>query len=481
MDIGRATAKSVAAAVAVVVLVAVGASGVGATERSSRAAVSAPKWDERVVRYVRFVERHRKLKFDYPVPVKFLADAAFVKAYQPDDAKISEQDRADAERSAGQLRALGLIEGPVDLIQSERDLGATGTVGFYDQENKTLFVRGTDLSDVDVRVTLVHELTHALQDQHFDLTKLTNAVETSGEDFALTALVEGDADSVGYDYLFSLPQADQDAYFADEPDDTVDSPSATDIPPALDLFMGAPYIFGARYVALLRDIGGAKQVNHAFAVPPTSEEEIIDPVAARTGESRKRVSAPKLADDEKRHGYASDLGALSLYLVLASRLDPTLALSAAQGWGGDQYIGFTKRDSGGTECVRAAFTGDTAADTKEIADVLAQWASTLPAGAASTTRSGRRVTLTACDTVGTTAPSAATLDAAVTRLVDRNDAAREFLSAGAPAGLARCAADSLVSDATLRALLEKDEEFSDAEEQQFTTATTDAIEGCLRS
>ena len=80
-------------------------------------------------------------------------------------------------------------------------------------------MRGTDLTDVDVRITLVHELTHALQDQRFDLTKLDDTVETEGEDFALTALVEGDATSVEDDYLFSLPQAEQDAYFAEEPDD----------------------------------------------------------------------------------------------------------------------------------------------------------------------------------------------------------------------------------------------------------------------
>ena len=61
--------------------------------------------------YVRFVERHRKLKFDHPVPVKFLADAAFVKAYQGDDPKISERIGRTSERAAGQLRALGLIEG----------------------------------------------------------------------------------------------------------------------------------------------------------------------------------------------------------------------------------------------------------------------------------------------------------------------------------------------------------------------------------
>ena len=169
-------------------------------------------------KYVRFVERHRKLEFEHPVPVKFLDDDAFVKAYQRDDPKITKEDRADAERSAGQLRALGLVEGPVDLIESQKDLAATDTVGFYDQERKALFVRGTDLTDVDVRITLVHELTHALQDQRFDLTRLDDAIETSGEDFALTALVEGDATSVEDDYLYSLPQTDQDAYFAEAPD-----------------------------------------------------------------------------------------------------------------------------------------------------------------------------------------------------------------------------------------------------------------------
>jgi hypothetical protein len=463
------------AAVAVAASVAVGAPRAGATTPSSRAATAAPKWDSRVVEYVRFVERHRKLEFAHPVRVKFLGDAAFVKAYQGNEAKVSARERAGAERAAGQLRALGLIEGPVDLIQSQRDLNATGVMGFYDPRKETLFVRGSDLSDVDERVTLVHELTHALQDQHFDLTKLRKAVEKSGEDFALTALVEGDATSVANDYIDSLPRADRDDYFADE---TVDS--ASDIPPVLDLFMGAPYIFGSRYAGLLRELGGAKRVNHAFAVLPKSEEEIIDPVVAHTAQSAKRVSPPTLERGEKRHGAADDFGAFSLYLVLASRLDPTVALTAVQGWGGDQYVAFTKRDAGGAECVRVAFTGDTATDTTEIADVLAQWTATLPSGAASTSRSAARVNLTACDVGGVTAPSEATLDAAVAVLVDRNDAARGLLSAGAPPELARCAADSLVGDAAVRALLEQDDGFDDAERQQFRAAVSDAIRGCVR-
>ena len=272
------------------VVLVLGSLGIAAAHRASAADAkpTPPKrWDPRVAKYVKFVEQHRKLKFDHPVRVEFLADAAFVKAFQRDDPKITKQDRAEAERIAGELRAVGLIEGPVDLIESERNLGATDTVGFYDQERKALYVRGTDLTDVDVRITVVHELTHALQDQHFDLTKLDDAVKTEGEDFALTALIEGDATSIEDDYLFSLPQAEQDAYFAGDPDTDATGhepgrPVVTSSAsrPCSTSSTSGPYVFGSRYIGLLRQAGGEGRVDDAFAAPPLTEEEIVDPVAA---------------------------------------------------------------------------------------------------------------------------------------------------------------------------------------------------------
>lgn len=186
-------------------------------------------------------------------------------------------------------------------------------------------MRGTDLTDVDVRVTLVHELTHALQDQRFDLSELDDTVETSRADFASTALVEGDATSVEDDYLFSLPQTDQDAYFAedldaspaDEPPIDEDAPSG--IPPVLDLFESGPHIFGPRYIAFLRDAGGMDRVDRGFTHPPRTEEEIIDPVVARRAGAVVRVATPKLQRGERRRGEPYEFGALSLSLVLASR------------------------------------------------------------------------------------------------------------------------------------------------------------------
>jgi hypothetical protein len=445
---------------------------------SAGAAPSPPaKWDRRVTKYVRFVEHHRKLSFDHPVPVKFLASKAFVHAYLGDDTKVSKQDRADAERYAGQLRALGLIQGPVDLIQSERDLDAADVVGFYDQHEDTLFVRGQDLRDTDVRVTLVHELTHALQDQKFDLDALDRQAETSGESFAETALVEGDATSVENEYVASLPRGERDAYNASFDDETPpDAPSTGSVPPALELFESAPYVFGPPYLDTLKAEGGLAQVDRAFRDPPHSEEEIIDAVAANRRGRPKPVAVPKLAQGEKRDGAADDFGALSLYFVLASRLAPETALRAAEGWGGDRYLAFT-RGADRQECVRVAFQGDTGADTDEIASALGEWAASLPSGAAAVRHVGATPTLTACDTAGTTAPDQPTLDTAVDTLANRNELVREFVDNQAPVADARCVADLLVVDPEVAPLFNK-ETLTDEEEKLVGDRITQGIDRC---
>jgi hypothetical protein len=411
------------------------------------AANAVPRWDARVAKYVRFVEQRRKLRFDHPVPVAFLGDAEFVRELQG-DRKPTKQDRADARRTAGELRALGLVEGDVDLIQAERDLSAAGVVGFYDEHRKRLFVRGRDLTSTDVRVTLVHELTHALQDQHFDLGHLRRATRTSGESFALTALEEGDAVRVENAYVASLPRREQDAYArAAAPGSTApDGPAKTAaVPPVLELLDAAPYLLGPEYVEVLQTLRGTKGVDAAFGSPPTSEDEIVDPVAASDSIRPRAVPTPKLADGEHRDGPAEDFGALSLFVTLAARIDPQDALHAAQAWGGDRALAYT-RGSAHDECLRIAFRGDTPTGTRAIGDALAAWVASVPEGAASLDRHRGLVTLNACEVDATRAPTQDTLDHAVEVLVDRNELVLSFLKSRAQVVQARCVADRVVDD-----------------------------------
>ena len=67
----------------------------------------------------------------------------------------------DLESFEGELRAVGLLSGDVDLVEAVGTLQDEGSLAFYDPESERITVRGSDLTP-RLRVTLVHELTHAV-------------------------------------------------------------------------------------------------------------------------------------------------------------------------------------------------------------------------------------------------------------------------------------------------------------------------------
>ena len=427
-----------------------------ATAPAVQAATKPPaKWNPRVREFVRFVEKDRDLKFAHPVAVAFLDDAAFVKALDA-GGEPTKQDRIDAEHDAAQLRAVGMIGPGVDLIGAQGGIDDTTTTGFYDPDTKKLYVRGDDLADTDVKLTIVHELTHALQDQHFDLNRLDRKVRDSGQSFAEDALIEGDATTVENDYFFTLPQREQDAYndaFDDPSDDAAAGDSAT-VPddadaaitdaPVLAAYDSAPYDYGSQFVTFVIDDRGTEAVDTLFRTLPRSEEQVIDPVATHRREEPLAVATPNLAAGEQAVGDPDVWGAYSLYMMLAPRIDLATALEAANGWGGDAYRAFTRAD--GTECVRAAFEGDESSDTDEIAAALDLWAAAMPPGGVETAVVGNTATFTACDVGEITAPEQERVDAASDLLYDRNHFAAGLIADGAPFALARCAGGKMALD-----------------------------------
>jgi hypothetical protein len=136
-------------------------------------------------------------------------------------------------------------------------------------------------------------------------------------------------------------------------------------------------------------------------------------------------------------------GAFALYQILASRLDPGVALTAADAWGGDAMVTFTRK---GTTCLRSTFVGKTPDGTRSIGDALSQWATQMPAGAARVETEQDRVTLTACDP-GATATEAS--NRALQALVfagSRDGLFAEVLHQGLSVPVATCTADTLVRD-----------------------------------
>ncbi len=295
-------------------------------------------WDPRVVDLAAFVEDERGIEFDHPVYVDFLTPAEYTAETTDDDEVLSEEaERLDFDRYAGQLRALGVASGELDLYAAFNAVIDSGTLAFYDPTDERVRVRGTEMT-VGLEVTLVHELTHALQDQRFDLDRINDPFIESGAAAAFRSLGEGDALRVENAYIEGeLSDAEQTDYDEEYAEELADSEEATqDVPAYLEATFGAPYALGLPFVTMLFNQDGNDAVNEAFKHPPDPEEHLLDPASflAEDGASSVELEAPSAGETFEEGTF----GATAWYLFLAERIDPKVAFDAALGWDGDHFV-----------------------------------------------------------------------------------------------------------------------------------------------
>jgi hypothetical protein len=352
------------------------------------------EWDPRVVDLAAFVEDARGRDFEHPVYVDFLTPEEYTaETTGTEDEELEDAEREDYVEYAGQLRALGVATGELDLYEAFNTVIDSGTLAFYDPSDERIRVRGTDLT-VGLEVTLVHELTHALQDQHFDLDRINDADLDSSASTAFRALGEGDALRVENAYVEQeLTDEEQAAYDEEYAGEIADSEQATrDVPPFMEALFGAPYALGQPFVTMLVNDDGNRAVDAAFDDPPDTEEHVFDPASYLAGEEADDLDLDLPDDAEVLE--EGPFGATAWYLVLAERIDPRQAFEAALGWNGDAFASYEQDDA---VCVQAAFVGDTAADEEEMAAALDAWEASMVGGQSRATEVEGHPAITACD------------------------------------------------------------------------------------
>ena len=377
-----------------VAILTLAVSGVAAAVAVTGRDAYPDRWDPRVLDLVAFVERERGLTFKHPVPIDFLDDAAFraeVTGTEAPDATA----QAEIKRAEAMLRAVGLLSGPTGIAAAGNELAGDGIAGLYDDKDERVVIRG-DVLDDERRLTLVHELTHVLQDQTFDLGDYKDGNgqggdRTSGELAAYTAVVEADASAVEDAWREALPAAAREALAAAE-DRGGAAPDFKGVPPVFVELLGFPYAFGPGFLQAVVDKEGIAGRNRLFTEPPTTEEQILLPDAYLNRQGTQMVETPALKDGEKAIlGSEDDFGMLSLLVLLGERVDFGVAWPAVNGWAGDAAVAFERS---GTVCVRAEVAFDSSAQAERFASAFATWSSGRPA---TQTRNDRSVTFESCD------------------------------------------------------------------------------------
>ena len=373
---------------AVVAIVAIVAACIGMVH--GRDPLAFAPWDPRVAPLVAFVEKERGYSFNHPVEVQFLTAEEY-RAKATQSAPLTDKDRAYYRDQERFLRALGLVGGEVDLAAEQNEISDSGTLAYYSPDTRTVYVRGVDLTP-SLRVTLVHELTHALQDQIFNLD--FSRAKTDGQAFALRALAEGDAIRIENAYYASLSADEQTQVDAQSNTDVGNSKALnSDSAPILLALFGAPYDLGVPFVRLLASIDG--ELDRAFRSPPQSEENVFDPASFLAHDEPMKVTAPKAPADAKRiDSVGSEVGVVGWYLLIAIHTDQKTALTAAEGWGGDAM---TVYDRAGLLCTSMIFRGDSARDADEMQAALSKVITSLGDHSPQLGRQASDVTLTLCD------------------------------------------------------------------------------------
>lgn len=306
-----------------------------------------------------FVQQERGLEFRHPVKVTLLSDADFRDRLKAEKEEDSEEAKEELRTTQRVLEGLGLLERGIDLEKALESLFGDAVAGFYDSESDDLVVRGEELTP-GVRTTIVHELTHALQDQHFDIDRKDLDDRDDEASSGLTGVVEGDAVRIEDRYTESLPNREQKE--AEREDAEIGGGIDPDIPEVLLQLVAFPYIVGPAFTRAIVGSGGQPRLDEAFRQPPTTSEQLLHPEVFLMGEPIASVETPASDGDKIDEGV---LGELGLLLVLAG--GGASGQAAARGWGGDRYVAW--RDGDDT-CVRTTVSMDTLQDDAELRKAL---------------------------------------------------------------------------------------------------------------
>lgn len=303
------------------------------------------------------------------------------------DERIAEE--YSREELAGLERLLlltGLIPPDYDLINRYVELLASQALGFYDFHTETFFLSTSAEAGLQAPVVL-HELTHALQDQHFGIHDRLRALR-GDEDArsALQAFIEGEATALMLELslehvgrrFYTLPTeellgmlGDQRELFRNEP-------------PVMRDFLYFPYEAGLPFMRAVRRRMPWPEVDELYRSPPASTEQMMHPerYLVRPDPPRRLrwPETPGLPPGRWRRLDSNTLGEFGAYVLLKPFVGDELeAREAAAGWGGDRYM-VLEEAPGGRAAVLLSWVWDTERDAGEFARAYRRAVSERPAG-----------------------------------------------------------------------------------------------------
>jgi hypothetical protein len=285
------------------------------------------------------VERVRELRFEHLPPVRRVTgEQARKDTLRELDREVPPRDLA---RDQEMLRLLGLIPAGADLRKLLGKAFGTEVGGYYVPRTGTLSVVG-GAGGLLREITLAHELTHALEDQHFDIDRHGDGGLLDDRSVADATVREGTATLAMVDYVIvkqigstKVPEQVRQRVLSALDDASV--PQSSGLPRYVRESLVFPYPTGARLVDRVQRRGGWSAVNRLYGPgAPVSSEQVMHP--SKRHDPPLRVAIP--GGPAQMQG---DFGEFDTEQLLRAANGRAGAARAAAGWGGGAFALFPSR------------------------------------------------------------------------------------------------------------------------------------------
>ncbi len=300
-------------------------------------------------------------------------------------------------------RALGLLKPGTDLVAAQIELLSAQVGAYYDPSTRTFkLVRGRFKGGIAL-VFMAHELTHALDDQYYDLKFHQDASKgSSDQSFAMGAVMEGSATTLQMRYMMEGMQEGwlTGADISDqEKMSGAQNKALEEAPPTLAFDLVGRYMMGMYFLSkgnLKNAMRGCRAaVEKAMFDPPLSSEQVLHP--AKYWDPRRRDDPVVIGFPRARlvmgRGWrclvADTLGEIQCAL-LARPVDFRFKVRknlmagpgfwtnpAAAGWGGDRFALYEGRK--GRRALLWVAAWDTVKDAAQFLEAFRKYRGNLPA------------------------------------------------------------------------------------------------------
>jgi hypothetical protein len=245
------------------------------------------------------------------------------------------------------MEKFGLVPKDYPLDQVLVKVLTEQIAGLYDPDSQEFFIADWT-TPADERPVMSHELTHALQDQHFHIDKWTNAAKPNDDgELARDAVIEGSAMAAMLDYQLGGKGSIRDLGDFDPSlliGDVDSSPELAKAPKVLQDELLFPYLAGISFTQhVLKAGSGWPDFYKVFDKPPASTQQIMHPDLYLRGVVPAKIELPATKDvvssDWKKLD-ENNMGEFGVLEILKQFLPKNRSSALAAAWAGDRYAIF---------------------------------------------------------------------------------------------------------------------------------------------